>query len=90
MYNYNIISDEKSYLEGKKFRKEMKKREYEEKCRKLAKKWAPMFDMDIELPPIFDMDVIDNEVHRMFKDDLLKNGIKRVFHVYDYFDEYMN
>ena len=26
MYNYNIISDEKSYLEGKKLRKEMKKK----------------------------------------------------------------
>ena len=80
MYNYNIISDEKSYLEGKKIRKEMKKKEYEEKCRKLAQKWAI----------IFDRGAMNGELHRMFKDDLLKNGIKKAFDVMDLFDEYID
>ena len=80
MYNYNIISDEKSYLEGKKIRKEMKKKEYEEKCRKLAKKWAI----------IFDRGAMNGELHRMFKDELLKNGIKKAFDVMDLFDEYID
>ena len=80
MYNYNIISDEKSYLEGKKIRKEMKKKEYEEKCRKLAQKWAI----------IFDRGAMNGELHRMFKDELLKNGIKKAFDVMDLFDEYID
>ena len=80
MYNYNIISDEKSYLEGKKLRKEMKKKEYEEKCRKLADKWAIMFNSG----------AMNGELHRMFKDELLKNGIKKAFDVMDYFDEYID
>ena len=80
MYNYNIISDEKSYLEGKKQRAELKKKKYEEKCRKVARKWAP----------IFDMGAMNVELHKMFKDDLLKNGIKKASDVMDYFDEYVN
>lgn len=80
MYNYNIISDEKSYLEGKKIRKEMKRKEYEEKCRKLAQKWAI----------IFDRGAMNGELHRMFKDELLKNGIKKAFDVMDLFDEYID
>ena len=80
MYNYNIISDEKSYLEGKKLREEKKRKEYEEKCRKLAQKWAI----------IFDRGTMNGELHRMFKDELLKNGIKKAFDVMDYFDEYID
>ena len=80
MYNYNIISDEKSYLEGKKIRKEKQRKEYEEKCRKLAKKWAI----------IFDRGAMNGELHRMFKDELLKNGIKKAFDVMDLFDEYID
>ena len=80
MYNYNIISDEKSYLEGKKLREEKKRKEYEEKCRKLAQKWAI----------IFDRGAMNGELHRMFKDELLKNGIKKAFDVMDYFDEYID
>lgn len=80
MYNYNIISDEKSYLEGKKLREERQRKEYEEKCRKLAKKWAI----------IFDMGAMNGELHQMFIDELKKNGIKKAFHVMDYFDEYID
>lgn len=80
MYNYNIISDEKSYLEGKKLRKERQRKEYEEKCRKLAQKWAI----------IFDRGAMNGELHRMFKDELLKNGIKKAFDVMDLFDEYID
>ena len=80
MYNYNIISDEKSYLEGKKLRKERQRKEYEEKCRKLAQKWAP----------IFDMGATGSELYRMFKDELLKNGIKKAHDVMDLFDEYID
>lgn len=80
MYNYNIISDEKSYLEGKKLRKERQRKEYEEKCRKLAQKWAV----------IFDRGAMNGELHRMFKDELLKNGIKKAFDVMDLFDEYID
>ena len=80
MYNYNIISDEKSYLEGKKLRKEKQRKEYEEKCRKLAQKWAI----------IFDKGAMNGELHRMFKDELLKNGIKKAFDVMDLFDEYID
>ena len=80
MYNYNIISDEKSYLEGKKIRKEKQRKEYEEKCRKLAQKWAI----------IFDRGAMNGELHRMFKDELLKNGIKKAFDVMDLFDEYID
>lgn len=80
MYNYNIISDEKSYLEGKKLRKEKQRKEYEEKCRKLAQKWAI----------IFDRGAMNGELHRMFKDELLKNGIKKAFDVMDLFDEYID
>ena len=80
MYNYNMISDEKSYLEGKKLRKEKQRKEYEEKCRKLAQKWAI----------IFDRGAMNGELHRMFKDELLKNGIKKAFDVMDYFDEYID
>ena len=80
MYNYNIISDEKSYLEGKKLREEKKRKEYEEKCRKLAQKWAI----------IFDRGAMNGELHRMFKDELLKNGIKKAFDVMDLFDEYID
>ena len=56
------------------------KREYEEKCRKLAQKWAIMFDRG----------AMNGELHRMFKDELLKNGIKKAFDVMDYFDEYID
>lgn len=80
MYNYNIISDEKSYLEGRKLRKEKQRKEYEEKCRKLAQKWAI----------IFDRGAMNGELHRMFKDELLKNGIKKAFDVMDLFDEYID
>ena len=80
MYNYNIISEEKSYFEGKKKRKEKQRKEYEEKCRKLAKKWAI----------IFDRGAMNGELHRMFKDELLKNGIKKAFDVMDLFDEYID
>ena len=80
MYNYNIISDEKSYLEGKKLRKEKQRKEYEEKCRKLAKKWAIIFDRDI----------MNVELYQMFKDELSKNGIKKAFDVMDLFDEYID
>ena len=80
MYNYNIISDEKSYLEWKKQRAELEKKEYEEKCRKVAQKWAI----------IFNMGTMNGELHRMFKDELLKNGIKKASDVMDYFDEYVN
>ena len=80
MYNYNIISDEKSYLEGKKLREEKKRKEYEDKCRKLAQKWAI----------IFDRGAMNGELHRMFKEELLKNGIKKAFDVMDYFDEYID
>lgn len=80
MYNYNIISDEKSYLEGKKIRKEMKKKEYEEKCRKLAQKWAIMFDRG----------AMNGELHQMFIDELKIYGIRKAFDVMDYFDEYID
>ena len=80
MYNYNIISDEKSYLEGKKLRKEESRKKYEEKCRKLAQKWAPLFDMG----------AMNSELFRMYRDELKKNGIRREFHVSDYFDEYVD
>ena len=79
MYNYNIISDEKSYLEGKKQRAELKKKKYEENCRKVAQKWAIMFDRD----------AMNGELHRMFIADVKKYDVN-VYDVYNLFDEYID
>lgn len=84
MCNYNIISDKKSYLEGKRIRDELKKakkeemmKAYVEKCRKLAEKWRSVF---VNANGYLD---IEDKLWNEFKKEVKEQGIKDVIDVID-------
>lgn len=84
MCNYNIISDKKSYLEGKRIRDELKKAKkeemmkiYVEKCRKLAEKWRSVF---VNANGYLD---IEDKLWNEFKKEVKEQGIKDVIDVID-------
>ena len=84
MCNYNIISNEKLYLEGKRIRDELKKAKkeemmkvYVEKCRKLAEKWRSVF---VNANGYLD---IEDKLWNEFKKEVKEQGIKDVIDVID-------
>ena len=84
MCNYNIISDEKLYLKGKRIRDELKKAKKEEmmkvyvkKCRKLAEKWRSVF---VNANGYLD---IEDKLWNEFKKEVKEQGIKDVIDVID-------
>lgn len=84
MCNYNIISDEKLYLKGKRIRDELKKvkkeemmKVYVEKCRKLAEKWRSVF---VNANGYLD---IEDKLWNEFKKEVKEQGIKDVIDVID-------
>ena len=84
MCNYNIISDEKLYLKGKRIRDELKKakkeemmKAYVEKCRKLAEKWRSVF---VNANGYLD---IEDKLWNEFKKEVKEQGIKDVIDVID-------
>jgi hypothetical protein len=84
MCNYNIISDEKLYLKGKRIRDELKKAKkeemmkvYVEKCRKLAEKWRSVF---VNANGYLD---IEDKLWNEFKKEVKEQGIKDVIDVID-------
>jgi hypothetical protein len=84
MCNYNIISDEKLYLKGKRIRDELKKakkeemmKAYVEKCRKLAEKWRSVF---VNANGYLD---VEDKLWNEFKKEVKEQGIKDVIDVID-------